>query len=305
MSIALRSSRRYAMSRCLQIVANALPSVPLAPLMRIGATSAMARQSAGLAASTASGRCRPSDELYDAKVKVLGEYIGHHCAGRGGEMFPQCRRLRAWISPAGARRWPSASRAAGRVPGLTPGRRGRSIVHAFRARDQQFHTFRIAKMRKTCGAPKSMHAHGPDNLQSPLVEGPAGPGGARLILASVAMTVVFVLREVGRSTEQVVLDSQEDDARRLAATISQRLVGLQRALRSVALQLPAATLADRPELTEFIASQSVPRDTVLGVFVAVTDGTVLVSPRRARLRDRTPASPTATTSRTRCASAGR
>ena len=55
---------------------------------------------------------------------------------------------------------------------------------------------------------------------------------ALLILASVALTVVFVLREVGRSSEQIVLDAQEDDARRLAATISQRLVGLQRALRS-------------------------------------------------------------------------
>ena len=54
--------------------------------------------------------------------------------------------------------------------------------------------------------------------------------GAVLILASVALTVIFVLREVRRSSEQIVLDSQEDDARRIAATVSQRLVGLQRAL---------------------------------------------------------------------------
>src|SRR5947209_13811132 len=81
--------------------------------------------------------------------------------------------------------------------------------------------------------------------------------GAVLILASVAMTVVFVLREVGRSTEQIVLDSQEDDARRLAATVSMRLVGLQRALRSVALQLPAATLADRARLSDFVRDQPV------------------------------------------------
>ena len=52
--------------------------------------------------------------------------------------------------------------------------------------------------------------------------------GAMLILASVTLTLVFVLREVGRSSEQIVLDSQEDDARRIAATVSQRLVGLQR-----------------------------------------------------------------------------
>src|SRR5215203_2989646 len=81
--------------------------------------------------------------------------------------------------------------------------------------------------------------------------------GALLILASVAMTVVFVLREVGRSTEQMVLDSQEDDARRVAATVSLRLVGLQRALRSVALQLPSATIVDRPKLAEFVERQPV------------------------------------------------
>jgi hypothetical protein len=99
---------------------------------------------------------------------------------------------------------------------------------------------------------------------------------AVLILVSVAMTVIFVLREVGRSTEQIVLDSQEDDARRLAATISQRLVGLQRALRGAAQQLPAATLADQGRLADFVASQGVLATLFSGVFVAATDGTVLV-----------------------------
>jgi hypothetical protein len=33
----------------------------------------------------------PEDELYDAKVKVLGEYIGHHVQEEEAEMFPQCR----------------------------------------------------------------------------------------------------------------------------------------------------------------------------------------------------------------------
>ena len=36
----------------------------------------------------------PSDDLYDAKVKVLGEYIDHHVKEEEGEMFPQARRAR-------------------------------------------------------------------------------------------------------------------------------------------------------------------------------------------------------------------
>ena len=32
------------------------------------------------------------DDLYDAKVKVLGEYINHHVDEEHSEMFPKCRR---------------------------------------------------------------------------------------------------------------------------------------------------------------------------------------------------------------------
>ena len=36
----------------------------------------------------------PADDLYDAKVKVLGEYIAHHVVEEHKEMFPKCRRLK-------------------------------------------------------------------------------------------------------------------------------------------------------------------------------------------------------------------
>ena len=34
----------------------------------------------------------PDDELYDAKVTVLGEYIDHHVEEEENEMFPKCRK---------------------------------------------------------------------------------------------------------------------------------------------------------------------------------------------------------------------
>jgi len=34
----------------------------------------------------------PDDDHFDAKVKVLGEYVTHHVVEEHGEMFPKCRR---------------------------------------------------------------------------------------------------------------------------------------------------------------------------------------------------------------------
>jgi len=43
----------------------------------------------------------PDDELYDAKVKVLGEYVNHHVEEEEGEMFQKCRKAKMDLATLG------------------------------------------------------------------------------------------------------------------------------------------------------------------------------------------------------------
>ncbi len=44
----------------------------------------------------------PGDDLYDAKVTVLGEYVTHHVDEEEGEMFPKCRSSEMDLKALGA-----------------------------------------------------------------------------------------------------------------------------------------------------------------------------------------------------------
>lgn len=66
----------------------------------------------------------PHDELYDAKVKVLGEYIEHHVKEEEGEMFPKARQAGLDLSTMGREieaRKDEIDFVPAAVPGLSPG----------------------------------------------------------------------------------------------------------------------------------------------------------------------------------------
>ncbi len=49
------------------------------------------------------GAAQASDPLYDARVKVLGEYIRHHVKEEEGELFPACRKSKMDLAEIGVR----------------------------------------------------------------------------------------------------------------------------------------------------------------------------------------------------------
>jgi hemerythrin superfamily protein len=48
------------------------------------------------------GAAKASDSHYDARVKVLGEYIRHHVKEEEGELFPACRKSEMDMAAIGA-----------------------------------------------------------------------------------------------------------------------------------------------------------------------------------------------------------
>ena len=63
-----------------------------------------------------------------------------------------------------------------------------------------------------------------------------------LIAASVALTVVLVLRAMEQRSQRAVLDSEVANAERIGLVLSAKIVSLQKALRVASADLPAADL---------------------------------------------------------------
>jgi diguanylate cyclase (GGDEF)-like protein/PAS domain S-box-containing protein len=91
--------------------------------------------------------------------------------------------------------------------------------------------------------------------------------GFVLIAASVALTVVLVLRPVEERTQRAALDAELANAERIAVVLSAKLVALQTSMRSAAAQLPADRLDDVPALHAWLLREGVLRGMFDSVFV--------------------------------------
>ena len=92
-----------------------------------------------------------------------------------------------------------------------------------------------------------------------------------LIAASVALTVVLVLRAMEQRSQRAVLDSEIANAERIAMVLSAKIVSLQKALRAASAQLPVDRLANPVAVKSYLDDQQVLRSLFDSVFIADAD----------------------------------
>jgi len=89
-----------------------------------------------------------------------------------------------------------------------------------------------------------------------------------LIAASVALTVVLVLRAMEQRSQRAVLDSEIANVERIAMVMSAKIVSLQKALRAASSQLPVDRLSSPAAVTAYLQDQQVLGSLFDSVFVA-------------------------------------
>ena len=92
-----------------------------------------------------------------------------------------------------------------------------------------------------------------------------------LIAASVALTVVLVLKSMEQRSQRAVLDSEVANAERIGPVLSARIVSLQKALRAASVLLPPDAKGKPEAVRAFLDNQPVLRSLFDSVFVADAD----------------------------------
>jgi diguanylate cyclase (GGDEF)-like protein/PAS domain S-box-containing protein len=92
--------------------------------------------------------------------------------------------------------------------------------------------------------------------------------GLVLIAASVALTVVLVLRAMEQRGLRSAIDSEVTNAERIGLVLTAKIVSLQNSLRAATTQLPVAQLSDGEAVRRFLDDQRVLSSLFDGVFLA-------------------------------------
>ena len=105
-----------------------------------------------------------------------------------------------------------------------------------------------------------------------------------LIGLSVAVTIFFVLRDIGERTQQAALDAELANSERFADVLSSSLVALQKGMRSAATKLPIDELGNTDALIHFLDQNVVLRTMFDDVYIASPNGRLLVGANEKGIR---------------------
>ena len=108
-----------------------------------------------------------------------------------------------------------------------------------------------------------------------------------LIGLSVAVTIFFVLRDIGERTQRAALDAELANSERFADVLSSRLVALQTSMRGAVTKLPIDDLDDTDALISFLDQNVVLRTMFDEVFISASDGRLLVGANEKGFRSST------------------